>query len=146
MKMKARNNSMIATVLGLAIILCTAIFIMVLVNGTKKEAEVLIKENRIEIKGQFGTAINIKDITGIELIDTIPAVGFKVYGAGLGEIKKGDFNVEGLGTCRLFIHSKEGPFIYIIADNKYTIMNFKDASNTASLHGELKKVLQEYAK
>jgi hypothetical protein len=115
---------------------------MFLFQGTKKEARVMVTSSKIEIKGQYGTDINIKDIKDIKLSDTMPAIGRKVNGAGLGEFKKGDFNVAGLGTCRLFLHSTKGPFIYIITDKKYTIINFKDANKTVSIHEELKKVLK----
>lgn len=67
----------------------------------------------------------------------MPSIGKKVNGAGLGEFKKGDFEVEGIGTCRLFLHSEDGPFIYIIVSNKYNIINYNDASKTKALHMEL---------
>lgn len=137
-----RNNSIIQLILALIIVGGVAIIVMSLFQGTKKEVQVVVTDSKIEIKGQYGTDIDIKDIQDIKLVDTIPTIGKKVNGAGLGEFKKGDFDVEGLGTCRLFLHSEEGPFICIITDKKYTIINFKDASKTASVHEELKKVLK----
>lgn len=145
-EMKVNRNLLIKIFTGLIILLGVAIFLIVLTNGTKKESEVLVTENKIEIKGQFGTTIELKDVSDIQLIDTIPAVGKQVNGAGLGEIRKGDYNVEGLGTCKLYTQSKEGPFIYIIVGNKYTIMNYKDTSKTTSVYQELKKAFQDHSK
>lgn len=128
-------------ILALIIISGVVILVMFLFQRTKSEAEVRITENQIEIRGQYGTTINIEDITDILLVETIPSIGKKVNGAGLGEFKKGDFDVEGIGVCRLFLHSKEGPFIYIIVNGNYIIINYKDTSKTASIFKELKEVL-----
>lgn len=140
--MKKRNDSIVLTIIGLFIILGVSVFVLFLFNGTKKEAEVVIEDNQIIITGQYGTTNEIANISDIQIVDSIPTIGKKVNGAGLGDIKKGDFNVEGLGTCRLFIHSNQGPFIYIIENEKYTIINFKDASKTTDVYEELKKALQ----
>lgn len=136
------SGSSLSAVLGIAIFLGSVLFVVFLMNGTKQESEVLIYENTVEIKGQFGTVIDTDDITDVRLVDTIPAVSYKVNGAGLGEIKKGDFKVEGLGTCKLYIHSGSGPFIMLSLKNQYIIINFVDLNKTESLYGDLKAVLQ----
>jgi Ca2+/Na+ antiporter len=137
------NSSMI---IGLISLLGAAIFLFVLVNGTKKETEVIIQGNQIVFKGQYGVTDNLKEITDIQLKDDIPAIGMKVNGAGLGEIMKGDFKVEGLGTCRLFVHSEKGPFIYMLVGGKYTIINFIDSAKTMAIYEELKKVIESDVK
>lgn len=128
--------------LGLIIFLGVAIFLFILINGTKKETEVSIQGNQIVFKGQYGVTDNLKEITDIQLKNDIPAIGMKVNGAGLGEIMKGDFEVEGLGTCRLFVHSEKGPYIYMMVDGKYTIINFKDSAKTMAIYEELKKAVE----
>ncbi len=133
-------------IIGLISLLGSVMFLFVLVNGTKKETEVIIQGNQIVFKGQYGVTDNLKEITDVQLKTNIPAIGMKVNGAGLGEIMKGDFEVEGLGTCRLFVHSEKGPFIYIMVDGKYTIINFKDSNETMAIYEELKKAIESYVK
>ena len=133
-------------IIGLISLLGVAIFLFVLVNGTKKETEVIIQGNQIVFTGQYGVTDDLKEITDIQLKNDIPAIGMKVNGAGLGEIKKGDYEVEGLGTCRLFIHTEKSPFIYMMVDGKFTIINFKDSTKTMAIYEELKKAIESNAK
>lgn len=143
---KQRKVSVKSSMIGLIIFLGVAIFLFMLFNGTRKEIEVIIQGNQIVFKGQYGVTDNLKEITDIQLKNDIPAIGMKVNGAGLGEIMKGDFEVEGLGTCRLFVHSEKGPFIYMMVDGKYTIINFKDSAKTMAIYEELKKAIESYVK
>lgn len=143
---KKHKLSVKSSLIGLIIFLGVAIFLFMLINGTKKETEVIIQGNQIAFKGQYGVTDNFEEITDIQLKNDIPAIGMKVNGAGLGEIMKGDFKVEGLGICRLFVHSEKGPFIYMMVDGKYTIINFKDSAKTMAIYEELKKAIESYVK
>ncbi len=53
------------------------------------------------------------------------------------------YEVEGLGTCRLFVHSEKSPFIYLLVDGKYTIINFEDSAKTMAIYEELKKAIKK---
>lgn len=143
---KQLKVSVKSLMIGLIIFLGVAIFLFILVNGTKKETEVIIQGNQIVFKGQYGVTDNMEEITDVQLKNEIPTIGMKVNGAGLGEIMKGDFEVEGLGTCRLFVHSEKGPFIYMMVDGKYIIINFKDSAKTMGIYAELKKAIESYVK
>jgi hypothetical protein len=113
-----------AVVMGGIILLITMGFILYLFSGTKKEAAVTVEGDKIAISGQYGVTYDIGDVSDVQLVDNVPPIGRKVNGAGLGEIKKGNFEVSGLGKCRLFIHSGNGPYIYLIVNGEYTIINF----------------------
>jgi hypothetical protein len=132
------------TMIGVAAVLVIAgVSFFLAINGTLKETEVIIQDNQIVFKGQYGITENLKGITDVQLKNNIPAVGIKTNGAGIGEIMKGDYKVEGLGTCRLFVHSEKGPFIYMMADGKYIIANFKDPAKTAAVYEEIKKAVED---
>jgi uncharacterized protein YpmB len=110
-------------------------------NKIKEEAEVLVESNKIEIKAEYGISIDIKDISEIKLVDSIPTIETRVNGADSSNHKRGDFKLKNLGVCKIFIDSNNGPFIYIIANNKYTIINYNDATKTKSLYEKLKQKL-----
>ncbi len=145
-KGKQHKVSIKPLILGLIILLGVAIFLFILIDGTKKETEIIIQGNQIVFKGQYGVTVVLEEISDIQLKNDIPAIGIKVNGAGLGEIMKGEYKVEGLGTCRLFVHSEKGPYIYIMVDGKYTIINFKDSAKTMAIYEELKKAVDSYKK
>jgi len=130
------------TIIGLVIGIGVLIFVLTLFGSTKKEAEVFIEGDKLVIKGQYGATYDLAGITGIELADAIPPVGRKVNGAGLGAIKKGDFVVEGLGTCRLQLHAAEGPFIHLTVGGQHVFLNFYDPARTAAKYEELRAVIQ----
>lgn len=140
MTTKVRNGSKTA-VRGIIITLaCTALFVLFLFNRTTSDAEVWVVENKILIKGQYGVTYRIADVTDLQLAETMPAVLKKVDGAWLKQAKKGDFDIEGMGVCRLFVQSDKGPFIYLKVKDKYTIINFNDATKTKNIYAELKGI------
>lgn len=141
MEVKKRHDSLVLSLMGLAILVGTAIFVFTLMGGTKKEAEVKVTDGQIVITGQYGITYQLTDVSDIQLKDDIPAIGRKTNGAGLGEIKKGDFMVDGLGKCRLFIHKESGPYIYLTVGDGYTIINFGDPAKTTAVYEELKNAL-----
>ncbi len=140
---KMRNDNAIASIIGVVILLAVGVFIIFLMNGTKTEATVKVNENIITITGQYGTNINISNITKISLEESIPPIGTKVNGAGLGDIKKGDYMVEGMGKCRLFLHAPQGPFIVIDTVDGYVIINFNNQDRTEDVFLDLQNHLYD---
>ncbi len=135
-------KSKFGLIAGLIIAVAAVVFTIVLMNGTKQETEVLITNKQIEITGQYGVTYQISEVSEVRLESTIPKINRKVNGSGLGDIKKGDFEVEGLGKCRLFIHAQSGPFVYILVEDSYTIINFEDGSKTEKLYEDLVEIIE----
>ena len=137
MKEQKRSFNIIAAVAGSLILIGAVIFVVLLFGATKQETEAVIDDQTLQITGQYGTSYLLSEIDDIHLSDTIPEIGRKVNGAGLGDTKKGDFEVDGLGTCRLFIHSANGPYLLFNTNSGYVIMNFEDTQKTEALFAEL---------
>jgi len=88
-------------------------------------------EGRITIGGSYGTSAEVQQA---ELLDSIGVIGRKTNGFQLGSVFKGNFEVEGLGNCLLFIHSTEGPFILIrTSDGRKILINAEGDDLTAAL-------------
>jgi hypothetical protein len=130
-------NAMKITFAGV-IIIGAILFILFLNSTTKKETEVKIAGETFEITGSYGKLFNFKDVTSIELKDTLPTIGRKTNGAGLGEVKKGYFELDGMGNSLLFINANKGPFLYIKAGDTQIIMNYIDGEKTKKLYQDMK--------
>lgn len=113
------------------------IFVLLMFASTSEEPDAIAGDDGVTILGQYGETILYNDITDVSLVNSIPKIGYKRDGAGLGEIKKGDFDVEGMGECRLFIMSEAGPFVVISTKKGYVIINYKDAEKTKALYEDL---------
>lgn len=141
MNVNYNNKSFLGTSLKISIsvilIAGVVLFLFFLAKSTTKETEVVISSTSFEVKGMFGGVYDFDKVTAIEMEDSIPAVIVKTNGSGLGEVKKGSFKLEGLGECKLFTLSDNGPFIYVLADGKYVIMNYADKVKTEKLYNAL---------
>ncbi len=91
----------------------------------------------IVISGIYGTIIPAEEITGVSLENEMPKILRRNNGLGYGEIQKGHFTLEGLGRGRLYLESREGPFIHIFTTGSYTIINYKDPARTEALYRSL---------
>ena len=138
---KKNNNSLFAVIFAVVVIAAAAIFVVTLMKGTKEEAEIMITDGVLEITGQYGVSSSLEDIEEVRLQEEIPEIGRKVNGAGLGSIRKGDYEVEGMGTCRLFLHAESGPYLYIKTEGKYLIVNYADAQKTEDAYERLQDQL-----
>lgn len=141
MKKIDRMNVITVFVIGVIILIGAIALMISQSNKTKEAVKVRITGSKIEIKGQFGTTIDAKDITEIKLLDTLPTIGTRVNGAESGAYKRGDFEVQDLGSCKLFVNLNNGPYIYIAANDRY-IINLDDKTLTLDLYDNLKKIVK----
>ena len=139
MKTERSNKpyTMLSVALGVLILTGVVFFIYFLGQSTTKETEVLLTDKSVEVKGMFSTSIDYEKISSVELKDNLPAIGRKNNGSAVGGAYKGNFMVDGLGECKLYVLSGNGPFVYIKADEKYIIINYKDKEATEKLFNEL---------
>lgn len=137
--MNSNRNISPALTVGLTAVILVGVlvFLVYLFSATKNEAEVVVNGTSFEVKGMYGGTFSLKDISSIELKDTMPAVGAKTNGSGLGETMKGYFKVEGLGECLLFIDADNGPYLFITVGGKHIIMSYKDGEKTKQVYQEL---------
>jgi len=102
-----------------------------------RESTVGIEGHWIRIGGIYTTRIDIKEVTDIRMEDSIPAIRSRTNGYAFGDTRKGHFLLQDLGKGRLYVHSNKGPFIYILTNDSYTIVNFDSPDKTRKLFAEL---------
>lgn len=118
------------------------IFIGILVFGiivySARGPEIEVTNDRITIKGMYGTTIDKDDIVEVSIVDSIPKVLRKTNGIDLVYILKGRFILEDIGKSVLFINENSPPYIVIKTENSTYIINYRDSNKTLELYDKLK--------
>lgn len=115
------------------IVVCNSIYTGV------QPTQAAVTEGRIAFSGRYGIEVEQDQIREIELWDSIPRIKIRVNGIGLGNILKGEFNLEELGRCRLLLNLPNPPYLYIeLENNKKIIFNSKEPGYTERLYNQIK--------
>lgn len=100
-----------------------------------------LNNERLKFFGAYGFELKTEDIESVVLLDRLPVIKARTNGLGLGQVKKGFFNVEGLGKTHLLIHSGQGPFLKITTlDNETVIINFRKKEKTELIYSGIQAV------
>lgn len=124
-------------VLAVVTFITFAVIIITFSLGSEPN-EISITNSSIIIDGSYGTSIKKIDITEIESIEKLPEVSSRTNGYSDGINKKGDFKLKNGEKVKLYIQSKEGPFIKITSKNKVIFINYKDKDKTLQVLNNLK--------
>ena len=103
------------------------------------EPEITIDSQNLVISGAFGVTQPLSGIRNVELKEDAPVDTYKTNGLGIDDIRRGSFDVQGLGNGKLYVHLSQKPFIYITTDNSFIIINFKNSTRTQQLYDEIIK-------
>ncbi|NLM39388.1 MAG: hypothetical protein GX205_04975 [Firmicutes bacterium] len=139
-KEKGLSKKFIALVIGLGVLG----FLWMVSTSIRQETLVRIDGNTVFFFSVYGSAIPAGDIKEVELVESIPKIGLRVRGARLGRYLKGDYQVEGWGTCRLYLHDTKGPFLVVTSAQRRIILNFRDPAKTQAVYEEIKGFVEEY--
>ncbi len=141
---KRRRNSIIASlIIGGAIIIGFAAFFIYMDKNFKVDTEIVVTDTTFEVNGMYSGIFELASVSSLELKDSIPEILERTNGAAIGEVKKGDFKLENLGLCRLYLISEEGPYLYIKVNDFYVIINYKDRTRTEALYQELLEKIEK---
>jgi hypothetical protein len=121
------------------------VFIFVLVSGLiiygYMPSKPVFADDAIRFTGMYGFEINIAEIENVALTDKLPKINMRTNGFSFGSIKKGTFNLDQSGSCRLLIHSDLSPYLVISKINgEKIIINFKDKTDTENTFHRIKKL------
>ena len=85
----------------------------------------------VHFTGMYGTEVNISEIAHIELANTLPEIKMRTNGFEFGPVKKGMFQLEGIGKCRLLIQRNHPPYLVITQQTgEKIILRYKNPNNT----------------
>lgn len=141
---KRRKNTVIAAlIIGGAIIIGIATFLIYMNKNFKVDTEIEVTDTSFKVMGMYSGSFEFASISDIELKASIPELLERNNGIAVNEVKKGDFTLDGLGLCRLYLTSEEGPYLYIKVNDFYVIINYQDRTRTEALYTELTAKLNQ---
>lgn len=131
---------------GIVIFLAVAIGVLmaVVVPRDMKPTEAVVGRNAVEFSGSYGVVVPFAEITACELLDDIPRIRVKMGGFALGKVCKGDFRLDSLGRCRLFVRLGRTPYLCIeTTSGRKIIFNSPDSAVTRDLYRDLNSAVTE---
>lgn len=132
---KRQNKITYTVIFGLFILL---LFIIFEFKNSLEDNKITVKNNKIEIAGDYGTELNIKDIKSIALVEKTPDITKKMNGFALETIKKGIFKTTSGEKIKLLINSSKTPLILIVTKNDEKIYYSSKDKNNQEIYKELK--------
>ena len=134
--MKKSDRVITNVIIGFIIFIGILVFGLIFVGS--RDMRVEITDQSLRFSGMFGSAVSLTKITDIELRDEMPEVIRKVGGFDAGEVRRGRFQLEEMGTGTIFIHSsRQGPYIYIYHEDGFIIFQYKNPEQTLELYDYL---------
>src|SRR5690606_34185800 len=104
-----KSSYLLALIIMIAVLIrIVAIFTYGLQNNT-----IEIKEDIIQISGNYGMDLPINNIQSVELVNELPEITLKINGFALETIEKGLFKTADDKEVKLLINSQNKPFILI---------------------------------
>ncbi len=133
-----RNPKFILFIYGIILTIVIA-FLLYGYSNTK----VNFQNEEFKISGLYGIELPYQSIDKVELLSEIPKIKLKTNGFSLGCVMKGNFKLEEVGYCKLYIKTLKAPFIKIVYYDTWIIfLNFADIEETKKIFSELKNRLE----
>ncbi len=124
----------------LIVIIAAALFWMV--SNDQKPTAYLLKGENMQIQGSYGVTVPLNEISGLELISEMPAIGRKTNGMGLGSHYKGEFTFQDGTKARLYVDASKPPFISFLRDDTVYTINAQTPEKTQELYEQLKAAVE----
>lgn len=107
----------------------------------------LSRPNRIEVTGEnliidgsYRQTVRLDEIKSCELLGQMPKIRIRTNGIGLGKIQIGNFRVEGIGKCRLYLNLRYPPFVHVTTiSGEHIFFNTKNPAFTKELYDALSR-------
>lgn len=133
-----RNPRFILSIYGVIVTIMIA-FLLYGYNNTK----VNFKNEELKIFGFYGIELPYQSIDKVELLSEIPKIELKTNGFSLGCVMKGNFKLDEVGNCKLYIKTLKAPFVKIVYnDTRIIFLNFADSGETKNVFTELNNKLE----
>jgi len=106
--------------------------------------QVELSKNYICISGLYGVELRMQDIDQLELRESLPQIKARINGIDLFSfVRRGIYDLEGLGRTRLISFSNGGPYVLFRAGNEWVVINFKNPEDTEALYQSIENALNE---
>ena len=124
------------SIISIALFILTIIFLTQCVSAPK----ISITDEEIRISGWYGERVRADDVKEIKLLNQMPRIQMRTNGIGLGNIQRGYFRLENIGRAKLFLESRNAPFILIEKNNGRKIfLNRSNREQTENYYQKLRE-------
>lgn len=121
-----------------------ALFVAGLFYSGSKPVEIIVSNKSLLVKGMYGFVLPIHNIREVALVEKLPNITLRTNGYSSGTTKKGYFNLEEYGDCRLFLCSDSSPYLIIVEESgSRTIINLEDRKNTETTYQQLTQLISK---
>lgn len=137
---ESTKKQQITTYVTMGVLFAIFLLIVFMFSYSLKDNKVEIKNQTLEISGDYGTKLNISDIKSIELTNELPKISSKINGFALGAIKKGSFKTRDGEKVKLLINSINSPLILIITNDNQKIYYSSKEATSEDIYSQIKKL------
>lgn len=134
---KLRKGAWKQLAVPLGFVVVVVIFVAVLMFFSSQSTKVTLLDEGIEIHGMYGDIYTWESIEDVKVIDEIPTIEMRTNGSALGSNLKGHFRTSEMGSVKLFVDTKNPPFIYLETKEGITIFNMKNVDETQEVFKEI---------
>jgi hypothetical protein len=134
--MNKKTKIAIGSVIAFIVVTFSIVFGSIQYN-INTEHVVTVNNEAIKVNGTFGTQVKFDEIKEVTLKKEAPVVMYKKNGLYVADICRGSFKVKDMGIGMLYAHLNSKPYIYIIKNEGYVIINFKDSNSTQELYNKI---------
>ena len=105
--------------------------------------EIIVDDNKIEIKGDYSMNIPLSDIDTVLLVESLPEIKLRTNGISTKKVNIGKFKMADGNKCRLYINKSTPLFVEIRLDaqdspsESLVFINRKTVEETKILHEEI---------
>lgn len=128
---------------ALILMIVVLIGIVAMFTYSLQDNTVEIKEDTIQISGDYGMDLSINNIKSIELVNELPEITSKINGFALETIEKGLFRTNDDKEVKLLINSQNKPFILISTKTNEKIYYSSKTKSNQEIYNQLIEVLKK---
>ena len=105
--------------------------------------EIIVDDNKIEIKGDYSMEIPFDDIDTVLLVESLPEIKLRTNGISTRKVNIGNFKMADGNKCRLYINKSTPLFVEIRLDaqdspsESLVFINRKTVEETKSLYDQI---------
>jgi hypothetical protein len=122
----------------LALALIGGVVALVVVPMQQEPILVTVRAEGFEVESLFyGQSYPQDAIASFEVVPRLPRIEARTNGFAGGGLLRGDFRVSGLGDGKLFVDSRQPPYVLVRLREGFVILGLEDAAKTQALYDEM---------
>jgi hypothetical protein len=99
-----------------------------------------VSEGKLRVRALFGFTVDLKDIRSVELEKSPAPTGRRLIGNdAFGLFREGDFEVDGLGTARVFLKRPNLSYLTIVTDDRNYALSLGSLEKDQLLYDRIKQ-------